>query len=333
MKNIKQNFDKKTILTWAITIVLILFAVSYSFVKNVNNSETDKARINSITKQLRCLECEGLSVYDSDTPISVAMKKQVAKDVKNGKSKDEIIASFVNKYGEFVRLNPTGNDGNWAVYVFPVLAVVALLFAIFVYTRKVNKVKIPKFKVLLNIRVLYWVLVITTFCSTLIVYKLDVSNKEITPLSNNANTVTTTQDPDDLRKSLESALKADPSASNYRALGVFQFAQDEYLDALKNLDKAVELDPSDATSSAFASYIVFTSGQYESARQRATKALALDPNNVTALFYHGLILREIPTISDEQKAQYLAESNENFDAVIRLDPTSEFARQINAIRS
>ena len=98
--------DKKSLILWPLTVLLVIFALTFSMIKDdADAKSSQKNRVASITKQLRCLECEGLSVYDSDTSVSVAIKKEVAKKVKEGKSDEEIISSFDETYGEFVRLS------------------------------------------------------------------------------------------------------------------------------------------------------------------------------------------------------------------------------------
>ena len=321
--------DKKTLAFWAATILLILLAITFSVVKS-DSTQSDKARANEITKQLRCLECEGLSVYDSDTSISSAIKKEVDLKVKDGESNSDIIAGYVESYGEFIRLNPTSSDGNWAVFVFPIIAFIVLISAIFIYTRKKTTFKMGS-GFILNIKILFWVVVVLVMSGTAIAYKIDVSNKNVVTAS--TEQVSDPEDPATILKSLEAQVKLKPSNENYRALGIFQFAQEDYLNALKNLDIAVSLDSKDATSQSYASYIVFRAQQYESARQRIDMAFANEADNISVLFFRGLIYREIPTISDAQKTEYLAESDRNFDRVLELDPTSEFAQQITEIRA
>lgn len=325
----KFTKDKKTFTLWVTTILLIIFALTFSFVQKSSSAQSNKERVNSITRQLRCLECEGLSVYDSETSISSAIKKEVSSKVKEGESSKDIIAGYVETYGEFIRLNPTNNDGNWAVFVFPIIAFIVLVIAIFVYTRKKSSYKLGG-NIVVNIKVCFWVLVALAFSGTAIAYKVDISNKNDNVV---VSKTSASEDPEALKKSLEAQVKLKPTNENYRALGIYQFAQEDYLSALKNLDIAVSLDSKDATSQAYASYIVLRAEQFESARQRADAAYDLDPNNISALFFRGLIYREVPTISDAQAAQYLAESNDNFDRVVQLDPDSEFAQQIGEIRS
>ena len=60
-------------------IVIILFPLS-----SVNAEENDKR--NKITKNLRCLICQGQSVYDSDSEFANSLKIVVDKKLQEGLS-------------------------------------------------------------------------------------------------------------------------------------------------------------------------------------------------------------------------------------------------------
>ena len=72
-------------------IVIILFSLS-----SVNAEENDKK--NKITKNLRCLICQGQSVYDSDSEFANSLKIVVDKKLEEGLSEDQIYEFFKTKY-------------------------------------------------------------------------------------------------------------------------------------------------------------------------------------------------------------------------------------------
>ena len=72
-------------------IVILLFPLS-----NLNAEENDKR--NKITKNLRCLICQGQSVYDSDTEFANSLKIVVDKKLDEGLSEDHIYLFFNTKY-------------------------------------------------------------------------------------------------------------------------------------------------------------------------------------------------------------------------------------------
>ncbi len=69
-----------------IIIIFIFFSLS-----NVSAEELDKR--NKITKNLRCLICQGQSVYDSDSEFANSLKIVVDEKIKEGLS-DVIIKNF-----------------------------------------------------------------------------------------------------------------------------------------------------------------------------------------------------------------------------------------------
>ena len=59
---------------------------------SLNAEENDKR--NKITKNLRCLVCQGQSVYDSDSEFANSMKILVDKKIEEGLSDDQIYEYF-----------------------------------------------------------------------------------------------------------------------------------------------------------------------------------------------------------------------------------------------
>ena len=95
-------------------IVIILFPLS-----SVNAEENDKR--NKITKNLRCLICQGQSVYDSDTEFANSLKIVVDKKLKEGLSEDQIYEYFKIKYGEWILYDPSLNKNTYILWLLPIL--------------------------------------------------------------------------------------------------------------------------------------------------------------------------------------------------------------------
>ena len=74
-------------------IAILLFPLS-----SINAGENDKKK-NKITKNLRCLICQGQSVYDSDSEFANSLKIVVDKKLQEGLSEDQIYEYFKIKYG------------------------------------------------------------------------------------------------------------------------------------------------------------------------------------------------------------------------------------------
>tara|TARA_Y100000768_G_scaffold120716_1_gene89192 strand:+ start:1547 stop:1906 length:360 start_codon:yes stop_codon:yes gene_type:complete len=76
---------------------------------------------NKITKNLRCLICQGQSVYDSDSDFANSMKILVDKKLEEGFSENEIYDYFKDKYGEWILYDPGLNKNTYILWLLPIL--------------------------------------------------------------------------------------------------------------------------------------------------------------------------------------------------------------------
>ena len=97
-----------------IVVIILLFTFS-----NVNAEEYDKT--NKITKNLRCLICQGQSVYDSDSEFANSLKIVVNQKLREGLSEDQIYEYFKNKYGEWILYDPGLNKNTYILWLLPIL--------------------------------------------------------------------------------------------------------------------------------------------------------------------------------------------------------------------
>ena len=97
---------------------VLIFILSFSF-STVNAKENDKR--NKITKNLRCLICQGQSVYDSDSEFANSLKIVVDKKLADGLSEDQIYEYFKTKYGEWILYDPGLNKNTYILWLLPIL--------------------------------------------------------------------------------------------------------------------------------------------------------------------------------------------------------------------
>ena len=76
---------------------------------------------NKITKNLRCLICQGQSVYDSDSDFANSMKILVDKKIEEGFSENQIYDFFREKYGEWILYDPSLNKNTYILWLLPIL--------------------------------------------------------------------------------------------------------------------------------------------------------------------------------------------------------------------
>ena len=100
-------------------ILLILFLI-LSFQKllmaNNNSSIVDK-----ISKNLRCLICQGQSVYDSQSDFALSMKTLINNKLEEGKSEKQIYDYLKNQYGEWIVYDPEFDKKNLLLWTFPLI--------------------------------------------------------------------------------------------------------------------------------------------------------------------------------------------------------------------
>ena len=102
----------KTLKTFIIIFLLLTLNNLYA---NENNER------NEITKNLRCLICQGQSVYDSDSDFANSMKILVDKKLYEGLSEKEIYIYFKEKYGDWILYDPGPNKNTYLLWLLPLL--------------------------------------------------------------------------------------------------------------------------------------------------------------------------------------------------------------------
>ena len=95
-------------------IVILLLPFS-----SLGAEEYDKR--NKITKNLRCLICQGQSVYDSDSEFANSMKILIDKKLDEGLSEDQIYEYLRIKYGEWILYDPSINKNTYILWILPLL--------------------------------------------------------------------------------------------------------------------------------------------------------------------------------------------------------------------
>ncbi|WP_440633118.1 cytochrome c-type biogenesis protein [Candidatus Pelagibacter sp. HIMB1485] len=97
-----------------ITLIILLIIPKISIAD-------DQLERNKITKNLRCLICQGQSVYDSDSDFANSMKILVDKKLEEGLSENQIYDFFKEKYGEWILYDPGLNKNTYILWLLPIL--------------------------------------------------------------------------------------------------------------------------------------------------------------------------------------------------------------------
>ena len=84
---------------------------------NANENELK----SKITKNLRCLVCQGQSVYDSDSQFAVSLKLVVDNKIQQGLTEQQIYGFLASKYGEWILYDPKFNKNTYLLWFLPLL--------------------------------------------------------------------------------------------------------------------------------------------------------------------------------------------------------------------
>ena len=86
--------------------------------------ESVAAHTRRLASELRCVDCQGLSVADSATQTARATRADIAARIRRGESDAEIRQVYVDRYGETVLLKPASDGLGVLVWALPIAALV-----------------------------------------------------------------------------------------------------------------------------------------------------------------------------------------------------------------
>ena len=98
----------------------LIILLTFSFVK-LSAAEKNEELKNKISKNIRCLICQGQSVYDSQSDFSESVKLIIENKLNEGLSENEIYDFLINKYGEWISYDPKFNKKTFILWILPIL--------------------------------------------------------------------------------------------------------------------------------------------------------------------------------------------------------------------
>ena len=104
-------------LTRYLLIIFLFFFLPNTYV----NSKAKTDIVDDISKNLRCLICQGQSIYDSNSDFAESMKILIEKKINEGKNKKEIYDFLKNKYGDWIIYEPSFNKHTYFLWLFPLI--------------------------------------------------------------------------------------------------------------------------------------------------------------------------------------------------------------------
>lgn len=92
-----------------------------------------EARARGLTKELRCLVCQGEDIDESEAPLAADLRRIVRERLQKGDTDEQVLAYMQDRYGDYVLMNPPLSLKTLLLWGAPALVfagglVVAVLF-------------------------------------------------------------------------------------------------------------------------------------------------------------------------------------------------------------
>lgn len=121
-------------LAWLALGLVVIGALVYGVTDR--STATAHERAQKLGQTIMCPACSGESVADSQAPVAVFIRHQIADMVAKGESDEQIRDSLTAAYGDRIILNPPKSGVAGLVWVLPVAVLVAALAGLVVVFRR-----------------------------------------------------------------------------------------------------------------------------------------------------------------------------------------------------
>ena len=100
-------------------IFIVIFLVT-NFTE-LRSDEINDVLKNKILKNIRCLICQGQSVYDSESEFASSIKLIVDRKINEGVKEKQIYQFLREKYGDWIIYDPQLNKNTYILWLLPLL--------------------------------------------------------------------------------------------------------------------------------------------------------------------------------------------------------------------
>tara|TARA_B100001094_G_C18118157_1_gene765257 strand:- start:430 stop:795 length:366 start_codon:yes stop_codon:yes gene_type:complete len=97
-----------------------LIIIFYLFNFNLSNAQNEDIH-SKISKNLRCLICQGQSIYDSDSEFANSLKILIEKKLSDGLTEKQIYDYLKGKYGDWILYDPEFNKNTYFLWLLPLI--------------------------------------------------------------------------------------------------------------------------------------------------------------------------------------------------------------------
>ena len=98
--------------------ILLVLVTNFS---ELRSDEINDVLKNKILKNIRCLICQGQSVYDSESEFASSIKLIVDRKINEGLKEQQIYQLLREKYRDWVVFDPQLNKNTYVLWLLPLL--------------------------------------------------------------------------------------------------------------------------------------------------------------------------------------------------------------------
>ena len=104
-----------------IILKLIVIFILIVNSQNILSADDKSERLDKLTKNLRCLICQGQSIYDSQSDFALSVRELINKKIDNGNNDQEIYGYLKTKYGDWIMYEPQLGKNTILLWILPLI--------------------------------------------------------------------------------------------------------------------------------------------------------------------------------------------------------------------
>jgi cytochrome c-type biogenesis protein CcmH len=123
-------------------VILFLLLATPAFAVQPDEMLKDpvmETRAREISKQLRCLVCQGEDIDESNAGLASDIRKLVRERLVKGDSDAAVLGFVHERYGDYVLMKPPVKPATWLLWAAPVVVLLAGFGIAALYIRRLPK--------------------------------------------------------------------------------------------------------------------------------------------------------------------------------------------------
>tara|TARA_S200000501_G_scaffold223915_1_gene209992 strand:- start:458 stop:832 length:375 start_codon:yes stop_codon:yes gene_type:complete len=100
---------------------IIINLLYFFLILNNGTASENLDKVDKISKNLRCLICQGQSVYDSQSDFALSIKQLIKIKISEGNEDKEIYEYLKSKYGDWIMYEPELDNKTILLWILPLI--------------------------------------------------------------------------------------------------------------------------------------------------------------------------------------------------------------------